>query len=267
MRYKSLSTPNLSVTDLPGWCLRMTGNSFDTKPRPFKNAAAAWAGAKHKHGADEPLPNVPVPVYFYWKGKVDGVVQEAGDVAVYVPGKGIFGTPLRGSGKANRWDPTPAARAKAIGGGAYCLGWSEDLNGVRLVEPDPEPAPAPAPTGERYNVVKPVPGYTNSAAAARRSGSNSTVQPGEYQITYRVAGMLHLKRLDNSGGWWMNPGDNTAPAPAAPAERTYTVKASDSDGMIAAMKRIGISDWKAVARLNNIQPPYVIRPNQVLRLP
>ncbi len=266
MRYKSLRNVKLDTKDAALWCLSFVGNAFEIpkNQRPFEYARDAWAGAKFKHDANDPLPNVPVPVYFFWRGKVNGKVGDYGDVAIHVPGKGVFGVGLSGSGVSNRWDPSPQARAKAMGGGAYYLGWSEDINKVRIAEPAPEPAPAPAPSGERYRVTKAVPGYTNAAAAARRSGSNSTVQPGEYQITHRVAGMLHLKRLDNSGGWWMNPGDNTAPAPAP---RTYTVKSSDRDGLIAAMKRIGINDWKAVARLNGLQPPYVIRPNQVLRLP
>jgi len=63
-----------------------------------------------------------------------------------------------------------------------------------------------------------------------------------------------------------------APTPP-PAETTptasvdhYVVTSRDYDGLAAAMARIGISDWKAVADLNGLQAPYVIRVNQVLKL-
>lgn len=53
----------------------------------------------------------------------------------------------------------------------------------------------------------------------------------------------------------------------AQTEATYTVRQSDSDGLAAAMARIGRSDWQAVAKLNNKSAPYIIYPNEVLRLP
>ncbi len=61
----------------------------------------------------------------------------------------------------------------------------------------------------------------------------------------------------------------TPPTPQTPtaAVGTYTVRSSDFDGLAAAMRRIGISDWQNVAALNGLSSPYVIRVNQVLRLP
>lgn len=46
----------------------------------------------------------------------------------------------------------------------------------------------------------------------------------------------------------------------------YTVTAGDSDGLAAAMRRIGISNWRAVASLNGLSDPFTIYPNQKLRL-
>lgn len=54
--------------------------------------------------------------------------------------------------------------------------------------------------------------------------------------------------------------------PAAAVQSTYTVTSSDYDGLAAAMRRIGRSDWQAIAQLNGLAAPYVIYPNQVLRL-
>lgn len=133
---KQLISPNLNTTDLSGWCLRFVGNSYNTKPRPFEHATAAWNGAKFKH--TDALPNVAVPIYYYWYGTIDKVTKNWGDVAIWVPGRGVFGTPPAGSGKSNRWDATPEARAKWLGGSARYLGWSEDINGIRVVEPLPQ---------------------------------------------------------------------------------------------------------------------------------
>lgn len=133
MNYKQLVAPNLSTTDYSGWCLRFTGNSFNTIPRPFACATDAWNGARFKH--TDALPNVAVPVFFTWTGTIGGVKKNWGDVAIWVPGRGVFGTPLAGAGKSNRWDASVQARAAAIGGGAVYLGWTEDLNTIRLAEP------------------------------------------------------------------------------------------------------------------------------------
>lgn len=128
--FKQLVTPNLNQTGKAGYCLRFVGDSFVIKPRPYKTALDAWHGAVSKH--QDTLPNVCVPVFFSWRGTIDGVTADYGDVAIYVPGAGVFGTPLSGTG--NRWDTNVQGRANAIGGGAKYLGWSEDINGVRLVE-------------------------------------------------------------------------------------------------------------------------------------
>lgn len=136
---RQLKQPNLNTADQPGWCLRFVGNAFDTKQRPFDRARKAWEGAKFKH--TDALPtDVSVPVFFTWDGTIDGETDNWGDVAIWVPGKGVFGTPLRGTGKPNSWFKTVEERAKAIGGKAQYLGWAEDINGVRIAEPSPQPA-------------------------------------------------------------------------------------------------------------------------------
>lgn len=61
---------------------------------------------------------------------------------------------------------------------------------------------------------------------------------------------------------------DTAPKVVKPKKSTYTVTGHDSDGLIAAMTRIGLgSAWSQVAKLNNLRPPYTIRKGQILRLP
>jgi len=132
LNYRQLVFPNLETKDLPGWCLRFAGNAFATRTRPFPDAWSAWLGATKRH--NDALPNVAVPVFFTWQGTIDGITKNWGDVAIWVPGKGVFGTPLRGSGNSSRWDPDVATRARVIGGGAKYVGWTEDLNGIKIIE-------------------------------------------------------------------------------------------------------------------------------------
>lgn len=52
--------------------------------------------------------------------------------------------------------------------------------------------------------------------------------------------------------------------PAAASQASYTVVSGD--GLIRIGEKTG-KDWKAIASLNGIAPPYVIYPNQLLKLP
>lgn len=140
MPRRQLRAPNLQQTDIPGWCLRLVLRSFSF-PWGAEYARAEWDRNTTKH--TDALPNdVAVPVFYSWWGTIDGITRDWGDVAIWVPGRGVFGTPMRGSGASNRWDASVEARRVAIGGNAKYLGWTESLNGVKLVE---EYTPAPPP--------------------------------------------------------------------------------------------------------------------------
>lgn len=110
----------------------------------------------------------------------------------------------------------------------------------------PAPSPAPSVTG-KYTVVS---GDSLSAigaklgvawqsiAAANGIGAPWTIYPGQ---------VLNI------------PGGHSAP----PAARTYTVVSGDNLSAIGA--KVGVA-WQTIAQLNNIGSPYVIYPNEVLRL-
>ncbi len=55
-----------------------------------------------------------------------------------------------------------------------------------------------------------------------------------------------------------------AEAPAAPAERTYTVKPGDTLSKIG--REFGVT-YQSIAKLNNIENPDLIYPGQVFRIP
>lgn len=59
----------------------------------------------------------------------------------------------------------------------------------------------------------------------------------------------------------------TGQTAVAPSNGTYTVKSTDADGLAAAMARIGVSNWQAVAQHNGLTAPYIIKVGQVLNLP
>ena len=60
------------------------------------------------------------------------------------------------------------------------------------------------------------------------------------------------------------PRPTRSPKPTAVATRTYTVTPGDTLSGIAA--KFGVA-WQAVAKLNGIKSPYVIRAGQVLKIP
>lgn len=131
MANRQLRAPNLDTTDIPGWCLRLVLHAFGFNGGA-EYARAEWDRNPFKH--TDPLPtDVAVPVFYSWVGTIDGITRDWGDVAIFVPGRGVFGTPMRG-GSHNRWDTSVEARRIAIGGNARYLGWTEGLNGTRVIE-------------------------------------------------------------------------------------------------------------------------------------
>lgn len=244
MAYKQLKTPNLNHTDFPGWCLRFVRNSFDIESK-YEYAWQAWEASKTKHTGDLP-GDAAVPVWFTWTGTIDGVTRNWGDVAIHVPGKGVFGTPMRGGGNSNAWHPSVQARAKALGGGAKYVGWTEDVNDVRVVEYVPDP---PKPTGNTYTVKR---GDTLSKIAA----AHGTTWDKLYDLNRAIIG-------PNPN--LIKPGQ-VLQVSAAPPAAHYTVVSGDSLSKIAA--RFGTT-WQQLHAWNRgiIGPdPSKIFPGQKLRV-
>lgn len=169
MAWKQLKKPNLSVKGLAGFCLDYVTRGFEI-PDLYNSAAQAWAEAQHKHVGVSPLGMLAagnaVPVFF----KYNGVY---GHVAMWVFGKGIYSTSAQGD-KIFANIPELVAW---MGEGFVYLGWSEDLNGVRIIE-SVATAPAPAAT---YYIVK--------------SGDTLTKIAAQYKTT--VANLVKLNSLGN----------------------------------------------------------------------
>lgn len=120
--------------------------------------------------------------------------------------------------------------------------------------PPPTPQPVPVPTNDVY-VVK-ASDFDGLAAAMRRIGISdwqgvANLNGLSSPYTIYVGQTLKLKSA----------------VPVVPESGTYTVKGTDFDGLAAAMARIGISNWQAVADHNGLRSPYTIWAGQVLNLP
>lgn len=122
-RQQSLHGPRADVwlnEDEPrGWCLKATRYCYDI-PSKYTSAKGAWLGAARRHGTDEPAPE-GLPVF--WK------IGEFWHVAISVGGGICWSTDIKRDGF---FDLVPISEVSRKWGAVY-LGWTEDLNGVRIV--------------------------------------------------------------------------------------------------------------------------------------
>lgn len=128
-----LVKPNLTVQDGAGWCLRFTQSVYGTAAM-HESAWKAWLATKHKHTGK--LPNASVPVWFSHYGTYGYPARydNWGHIVAYVPGRGFLSSPafLRpGQTRGQQWFPTIQAVEQAFN--AKYVGWSEDLNGTRII--------------------------------------------------------------------------------------------------------------------------------------
>lgn len=282
MSYKSLVTLNLNVKENAGWCLSFARQVFGA-PAGFAHATASWNAAKFRHETRS-LPNVAVPLYFRWVNKIVGDPNfgvNQGHVVVFVPGRGFLSSPGKGFGQ--QWFDSIVAVENYFG--CTFVGWTEDINGKRVAEyvADSQPAPVAPPVvtgnGGDYYLDVEVNGYADSRSAAERVNANSRVPAGSYKVFNEANGVVNITRDASKPGWWINPADDVAPAPApqpapeAPQVPSYTVKAGDTLGQIildqgwstpAGLWGDG-GDVNRIAAANGIANPSAISIGQVIR--
>jgi hypothetical protein len=127
MKYTQLIKPRLTTQGDAGFSLEHVQSAYKA-PVKFFTAWTAWENCQFTHGPLEELPNAYVPVWFYTTFKDN--LTPLGHVLIWDPySKKLWGTPRHGRGK--HWFDfaevaTPWTRY---------VGWSEDLNGVRIVRP------------------------------------------------------------------------------------------------------------------------------------
>lgn len=127
--YKQLVIPNFYIEGNAGFSLQYVQDAFNA-PRQHFSAWEAWEDAKYKHltqDADFAFPDAYVPVYF--RSIYDG--HNYGHIGIWDPQEqAIHTTPYGGYGKIVI--PVEVIEKKS-GGKSVCVGWSEDLNGLRIV--------------------------------------------------------------------------------------------------------------------------------------
>ena len=111
----------VGTTGYGGMCLQFTREAFDIASK-YECARDAWNAAKYKH-ATSSTSNIPVGVPIF----LDSSSSEYGHVAVYVGG-GQMVTTHASTNKVGQDNVSQWVNEY----GYHVLGWTEDLNGVRI---------------------------------------------------------------------------------------------------------------------------------------
>lgn len=134
MTWTALVPPRLGTEDDPGMCLRFS-QSFFGAPVRYRSAWEAWQNQTYRHPVTDPLPNVPVLLWYsHWGTYGDPLSYENwGHVTPYVPGDAIYSSP------DNPWAGWSQSRFSTIAEverafNCKYVGWSEDINGLRVAE-------------------------------------------------------------------------------------------------------------------------------------
>lgn len=133
---KQLVTPNLNATDVAGYCLRMQQKVWGA-PARYACAWDAWVATQYKHEGNPPEDVSSIIWFDHW-GTYGGVYGRYGHVATYVPGRGILSNPGSQT-PGQKWYNTIQECARDCN--ATYVGWSEDINGIRALEPGENPKP------------------------------------------------------------------------------------------------------------------------------
>lgn len=183
MSYKQLVQPNLNQTGVIGGCLAYAREMFGA-PGGVTYAWEAWENAKYKYEASD-LPT-DAAVLMWYSYTVDG--KNEGHVTVNVPGKGIYSSPY--AKDTSHAVVGSIADVERIYGVTY-VGWSEDINGVRVAEPVAPPAPPPAPSTKMPAVgtsIQLVPTQTRTTYKAGTTTVAGHIKVTNDEYVYEVRG-------------------------------------------------------------------------------
>lgn len=144
MTWKALVAPRKNTVDLPGMCLRFSQTFFGAPVR-YPDAWTAWENQEHRHPASEPLPDVPVLLWFSHYGTYGdpAYYKNWGHVAPYVPGDAIYSSPATWNAG---WSQSRFETITDLEWALNCkyVGWSESINGLRVAAQVDTPAIPPA---------------------------------------------------------------------------------------------------------------------------
>lgn len=130
-----LVNPNPDVKDYAGYCLRFTQSVWGAAAR-YGSAWEAWQATGYKHSVTDPIPNsVGVIVWFEHWGSYGEPAEYKnwGHVVSFIPGRGYLSSPVGALGTYGQsWFSSISEVEKTFN--AKYVGWSEDINGLRVAE-------------------------------------------------------------------------------------------------------------------------------------
>lgn len=138
--FVQLVEPNTGVEDYAGFCLRFTQSVFGA-PARYRSAWDAWKAATGKH-ENRLLPDAAVPVWFSHFGSYGEppTYNNWGHVVAWIPGRGFLSSPLGKLGTYGQsWFDTIEEVERTFN--AKFVGWSENINGLQVVEFKDDPKP------------------------------------------------------------------------------------------------------------------------------
>jgi hypothetical protein len=128
--WAQLAQADSTVQDFNNYCLRFTQKVFSA-PARYPSAWSAWLATEYKHQDTNYPEGVAVPVWFSWYGDIDGTgAKDWGHVATRFPDGRVLSSPGKGYGQ--QWFASVDAQARAYS--CKYVGWSEDLNGLKIVQ-------------------------------------------------------------------------------------------------------------------------------------
>ena len=144
--FVQVATPNVNVSGTSGWCLQYVDDAVKA-PQTHRapSAQQSWNNAvanKTAHPNEEPPNNVWVPVYYTIE---NGQYAGYGHVAWYYSDGNttkIYDSEYA-SGKRNKPYGSGAELISFMGWKMTYLGWSEVVDGVRVIKPKPIEKPKP----------------------------------------------------------------------------------------------------------------------------
>lgn len=144
MTYEQLIAPNTGIPCRPGWCLAYVQQAFGAG-WAGSTATDGWNRAKYRH-TDQNFPNGVASIL--WFGLAD---EPAGHVVIRMGDGSIYSTshPTRLTAYHH---PNLQHLLDYYGGRLSYRGWSEDLNGTRVIKPkEDEVKPTEAQVVDLFN--------------------------------------------------------------------------------------------------------------------
>ena len=127
-----------------GLCLQRVRMCYGVGPRD-PDASTAWALAKYRHTQTNPV-SIPRGVPVFWTGGSSG----HGHIAIATGDGTCWSTDIRRTGY---FDRVPIAEIHDRWG-LTLVGWTEDINGVRVWSPPAPPKPEPIKVSGRVKVIR-----------------------------------------------------------------------------------------------------------------